>query len=186
MVEFHVMIEFDNVDPSDDDDEFDNVDPYDAYDPSFDPSFWIPDPDDDYDVYDSYINECFPHDPDADVPLDDLLARLEDSNDRVRWNAMRTLSKREPRMLAQHAATVVAKLSDSDRRVRFYAVKTLGVLEPGTLAPAHAHAVGGMLTDSARQVRRKALNTLDTLDPAALAQFVDAVVAFRRCGGIAR
>ena len=98
------MIEFDHVDPSDDDEEFDNADPYDAYDPSFDPSFWAPDPDDDYDVYDL----AFPDDSDADVPLDDLLARLEASNDRVRWNAMRTLSKREPRMLAQHAETVVA------------------------------------------------------------------------------
>ena len=44
---------------------------------------------------------------------DAVVARLEDSNWRVRRVALETLSKLDPATLAQHAEAVVATLEDS-------------------------------------------------------------------------
>ena len=69
-----------------------------------------------------------------------VVARLEDSDEYLRYRALVTLSELEPATLAQHADAVVARLADSDWDVRDAALETLGKLEPAALA-YHAHAL---------------------------------------------
>ena len=69
-----------------------------------------------------------------------IVAKLEDSDKRMREAAVETLGKLEAATLAQHAAAIVAKLDDSEYLVREAAVKTLRKLEAATLAP-HAAAI---------------------------------------------
>ena len=77
----------------------------------------------------------------------DAVAELEDSSGNVRYEAVQTLGKLPPEVLAAHAAVVLAKLEHSAWGVRQAAVQTLGQLPPEVLA-AHAAAVVAKLEDS--------------------------------------
>ena len=57
-----------------------------------------------------------------------VVAKLEDTQWKVRCLALRTLAKLEPATLAQHAGAVVAKLEDDDDDVRYEAMCTLRAL----------------------------------------------------------
>jgi hypothetical protein len=112
---------------------------------------------------------------DSDVPLDVLLARLEDPAFAVRYKALNTLGKRDPAAAARHADAVVAKLEDASAGVRRLALVTLGNLEPVVLAQL-SDAVVARLEDANGGVREAALETLRVLEPAVLAQHAGAVV----------
>ena len=103
-------------------------------------------------------------------------SQLEDSDWRVRYNALNALDYLEPAALAQYAGAMVARLEDSQSNVREVALKALGNLEPAVLAQ-HAAAVVATLEDSIDEVRVYALLTLGNLEPMTLAQHAGAVVA---------
>ena len=135
--------------------------------------------DEDYgEDFDEYYGEGFDEDFDEDMPLDVLLARLEDDDWEVRMTTLKTLGELEPATLAQYADPVVARLEDSNWNVRFVALPlcTLSELEQPTLAQ-HAGAVVARLEDDNRIVCLEALETLGKLEPAMLAQHAGAVVA---------
>ena len=104
---------------------------------------------------------------------------LEDSSWYVRIEALNTLGKLEPAMLAQADDAFVAMLEDSKGYVRKTALKSLGKLEPAKLAQ-YADALVAMIEDSDEYVRREALTTLNKLEPATLTQHVDAKAYARR------
>ena len=112
---------------------------------------------------------------DDDVPLQVLLARLEDSQGGVRYNALMALSQRSPVAVAQHTRSVIARLEDHLWKVRQAAIITLGRLEPATFAQ-HADFVIVRLADPQWEVRAQALYTLRRLDEKPLAQHAGAVV----------
>ena len=103
-------------------------------------------------------------------------SQLEDSDWRVRCNALKALGSLEPAALAQHAGAMVARLEDSQSNVREVALKALAKLEPAALAQ-HADAVVARLEDSVDGVRGEALSTLSKLEPMTLAQHAGGVVA---------
>ena len=61
-------------------------------------------------------------------------SQLEDSDWRVRHDAMTTLGNLRPETLAQHAGAVVVRLEDSHWDVRHEALETLDKLKPAALA----------------------------------------------------
>ena len=93
---------------------------------------------------------------------DAVIARLEDSDQVVRYEALETLGKLEPATLAQHADAVIARLEDEDECVRKAALFTLGKLGPAALAQ-YAFAVVARLEDSYCKVRAMACHTLTML-----------------------
>ena len=103
-----------------------------------------------------------------------MVAKLEDSEESVRKEALVTLGKLEPAVLVQHAGAVVVRLEDASWDVRSAALETLAKLLPATLAQ-YAEAVVAMLEDSVWRVRKWALTTLGKLEPAVLAQHAGAV-----------
>ncbi len=114
------------------------------------------------------------------LPLNVLLARLDDPDSNVRTMALAALEsgrygKIEPAMIVQFAYAVIGKLYDSSALVRTAALCALCKLEPVTLAQ-HANAIVEMLADSSWEVRRQALNTLCKLGPLTLAQHARAVI----------
>ena len=115
------------------------------------------------------------------LPLNVLLARLDDPDSNVRTMALAALEsgrygKIEPAMIVQFAYAVIGKLYDSSALVRTAALCALCKLEPVTLAQ-HANAVVARLDDSNQSVRYAAVSTLGKLEPATLAQHANAVVA---------
>ena len=106
---------------------------------------------------------------------DAVVARLEDSDWRVRREALATLGKLDPATLAQHAEAVVARLEDSVLNVRFCSLTALAKLEPATLAE-YAEAVVLKLEDSDADVRSRALVVLRKMGPAAFAEHAHAVL----------
>ena len=96
----------------------------------------------------------------------------------MRIEALETLGKLEPAVLAQHAAAVVARLADSTRMCAKAALNTLGKLEPAVLAQ-HADAVVAKLADEASNVRIAALETLGKLEPAMLSQYRASITQWR-------
>ena len=106
-----------------------------------------------------------------------VLARLDDSSDCVRGQALETLRLQlKPSTLARHAAAIVARLDDESELVRMEALLTLEMLEPLALAQ-HADAVVARLSDVDAEVQTAALRTLMQLDPVCLANLADAVAA---------
>jgi HEAT repeat protein/outer membrane murein-binding lipoprotein Lpp len=106
----------------------------------------------------------------------DALARLEDSDRKVRMAAVSTLGQLDAATLAQHAPALVARIEDSNWHVRRAAVSTLGQLDAATLAQ-HAPALLALLEDSDSDVREAAVSTLGQLDAATLAQHAPAILA---------
>jgi HEAT repeat protein len=106
----------------------------------------------------------------------DALARLEDSDSRVRYAAVTLLGQLDAATLAQHAPAILARLEDSKSGVRLKAVSTLGKLDAATLAQ-HAPAILARLEDSDLDVRWAAVSLLGKLDAATLAQHAPALVA---------
>ena len=91
-----------------------------------------------------------------------VVARLDDSDWRVRSAALQALGMLEATALAQHAEAVVARLEDSVEHVREAAVETLGKLEAAALA-GHAEAVLARQNDSQRVVRHVAREVMGKL-----------------------
>ena len=103
-------------------------------------------------------------------------SQLEDSDWRVRHDALQALGQLGPETLAQHASAVVARLEDSNSDVRHAALETLGNLDAATLAQ-HAGAVAARVEDSELIVCLMAMATLAKLEPMTLARHAFAVVA---------
>ena len=123
------------------------------------------------------ILQEFQRDPAAlALGVEFVLAKLEDSEWRVRQAAVQTLGKLAADALAPHAAAVVAKLEDTNENVRQAAVQTLGKLPADVLA-LHAAAVVAKLEDSNENVRQAAVETLGKLAADVLASHAAAVVA---------
>ena len=93
------------------------------------------------------------------------MARLEDSDTKVRRVALQKLGKLNADALKAHETAIAAKLEDPDADVRITALETLGKLNAEALK-AHAPAIVAKLEDSRADVRRAALQKLGKLNAA--------------------
>ena len=106
-----------------------------------------------------------------------IVAKLEDSDFRVRYGAVKTLGKLDSASLAQHGAALVARLVDSNWQVRMVAWEVVTKLGAEETLARHAAVIAAKLEDSEWCVRRVAVQMLGKLDQAALAQHSAALVA---------
>ena len=106
-----------------------------------------------------------------------VVARLYDSSEVVREQALDTLAQVDPATFWAFADAVVARLEDERDDVRFAALRTLHLrLEPADMAQ-YADALLARLADGHARLRPLALILLGKMEPKTLAQYTDSLLA---------
>ena len=106
-----------------------------------------------------------------------VVAKLYDSSEVVREQALCTLENVDPATFWAFADAVVARLEDELDDVRFAALRTLHLrLEPADIAQ-YADALLARLADAHARLRPLALMLLGKMEPRTLAQYADRLLA---------
>ena len=106
-----------------------------------------------------------------------VVAKLYDSSEEVREQALCTLENVDPATFWAFADAVVARLEDEHDDVRFAALRTLHLrLDPADIAQ-YADALLARLADGHARLRPLALILLGKMEPKTLAQYADSLLS---------